>query len=152
MLNIAVSQKTADFQTPNTIQTLAWIRNNTPTNATFLTLWPDGSLIEGWANRTVFADSMSAGSIYWKQFPRFLYANEGNLSFIANVSPNYIWIRQALLNESNSIKLMGSLNVSTSLNMTNFNALEKGENLTGNGLKIYPVFNNTDGYVYKVVK
>ena len=41
----------ADQINPQFIQALAWMYNNTPSNSVVLTLWPDGSVVEGVAQR-----------------------------------------------------------------------------------------------------
>lgn len=49
-----------DSINPAFIGTMNWIRNNTPANATFLTFWPDGGVIEGFADRYSISDSVGA--------------------------------------------------------------------------------------------
>ena len=152
ILNIGLATKTADYQTPAMMQTLAWIRNNTPQNSTFLSLWPDGSLIEGIAYRDAYSDSMAAAGMGYQEFPDFLYARLGNLSYIEQVRPDYVWIRKCLLLENSSVKQMGNLSTNTSLNLTNFLSLEEGTNITATDLKVslMYIYNNSDGYLYKV--
>ncbi|EQD37838.1 Oligosaccharyl transferase STT3 subunit, partial [mine drainage metagenome] len=74
------------------LQAAQWMRNNTPNNATVLTLWSDGSLIEGWANRTSISDSMMAGQDM-PQFAQFLFARSGNLSYLNHAGAQYLVIR-----------------------------------------------------------
>jgi asparagine N-glycosylation enzyme membrane subunit Stt3 len=125
------------------ISTMSWIRNNTATNATFLTLWPDGSLIEGIANRTSYTDSISGQNqtrVY--DFAQFLYAKKGNLTYLYHVSPDYLLVRKYWLTEA--IAENAGLNQSMEYNGTNYQALENATI----GLPI--VYNSGGTIIYKV--
>ena len=54
----SISATQADGITPQFLQAVTWLRNNTPANATVLALWPDGSVVEGWGNRQSYLDSV----------------------------------------------------------------------------------------------
>ena len=50
----------ADQLNPQFFSALQWFKANTPANAVALTLWPDGSVVEGVANRTSVTDSVGS--------------------------------------------------------------------------------------------
>ena len=52
------SSTQADGINPLFLQAVTWLRGNTPSNATVLALWPDGSVVEGWGNRRSYLDSV----------------------------------------------------------------------------------------------
>ncbi len=106
---------------------LGWIDGNTPTNATFLTLWQDGSVIEGWANRQSYTDSViGQNSTRMAQFSHFLFAKAGNYSYLQKVRPDYLVIHKYWLNYTTGIALEGNLDANMSISGTNFQALENG--------------------------
>ena len=142
-----------DYQNPQMFQALAWIKNNTSGN--YLTLWPDGSLLEGWANETSASDSIQGQPKYFTTFPQFLYAQNGNFTFLQNITDlNYIWVRSAWLQEANAIKIEGYLSPNMSYNGTNFQGLETdsfNNSALNNGIHLVMIFNNSDSKVYKVI-
>lgn len=138
--------------TPSLIQSAEWLGANTPQNATILTFWPDGSVVEAIANRSVLSDSMSASGEYAETFPRFLYAKAGNFSMLDSSRPDYLLVRYFWLNETPTIKSEGNLPQNTSLFDTNLYILEKriAANYSGNGISLSLVYENNDSLVYKV--
>lgn len=74
------------------LEATAWISQNTPRNATFLSWWSDGSIIEGWGNRTSYVESVNANSTRINAFARFILAHNGNYSYIKEVKPDYLFI------------------------------------------------------------
>ena len=116
-----------------------WMHNNTPANATFLTIWPDGSVIEGWGNRTSLTDSVGGqnGPLI-ASFARFLFNDSTDSQYLYSVGkPDYILARPYWFQLSGGI------------------AEEGGVNTSGYGLEIMnalqPVYNsttNTDYYQF----
>lgn len=139
----------ADAQNHQYFQALSWIRNNTAKNATFLTLWDDGSLLEGYANRTSYSDSIQgmneSGSMVL--FSRFLFAKAGNFTYISEVQPDYLLVRKVWLNYSTSLLAEGSLPSNTPINGTNIQALTVG---FLNSTYLHIVYRNNDSIIYKV--
>ncbi len=74
---------------------MTWMRANTPANATVLALWPDGSVIEGWANRTSYMDSVGGENgtrIY--PFSKFLFNQTPDSSYLYDIGkPEYLVAR-----------------------------------------------------------
>ena len=126
-------------------QYLAWIDSNTPANTTFLTLWQDGSVIEGWANRQSYTDSViGQNSTRMAQFSHFLFAKAGNYSYLQKVNPDYLVVHRYWLNYTTGIALEGNLNANMSISGTNFQALENG---TSNFPLVYQTANTL---IYKI--
>ena len=55
-----VKASPSDGITNQTLTGMNWISKNTPNNSIFLTFWTEGSLIEGWGNRTSVIDSVGS--------------------------------------------------------------------------------------------
>jgi hypothetical protein len=89
----------------------AWMKSNTPANATVLTLWPDGSVVEGWGNRTSYTDSVGGeenGRI--GGFSRFLAGSQLNASYLYRIGkPQYLLVRYFWLSEAQPIAYEGGI-------------------------------------------
>ncbi len=126
------------------IQALAWMHNNTPSNSVVLTLWPEGSVVEGVANRTSVTDSVTAQSIYkTAQFAAWLYDSGADPAFLlANITgaPDYLLVRQMWMNETLSIFLESNITEvnSSAYGYTSFSRLTE---LTNSTSKVYKFFN-----------
>lgn len=108
----------ADNINPTFLSAVAWFGANSPANATVLTLWPDGSVVEGVANRTSVTDSVGS-QIPQKAFlfaqwlfnstpdPQFLTSNESG-------SPQYLLVRYSWLYETSGIFTESNINLSQS--------------------------------------
>jgi hypothetical protein len=99
----------ADGINPSFLSAMVWMRNNTPGNATVLALWPDGSVVEGWANRTSYMDSVggeNATRIYY--FARYLENDSTDSQYLYNIGkPEYIVARQYWLTELSGLVAEG---------------------------------------------
>ncbi len=106
----------ADQINPNFIGAMAWMKNNTPSNAVVLTLWPDGSVVEGVANRTSITDSVgSQDPSIANPFAAFLLNNSNQAQFLLNPlssKPSYFVARYAWLIETSGIYTESELNAS----------------------------------------
>ncbi len=95
----------ADDIGPQFLGAMMWMRNNTPANATVLSLWADGSVIEGWANRTGFTDTVggeNASRIYSSS--RFLLNTSADTQYLYEIGrPQYIVVRRFWFQEITSI-------------------------------------------------
>jgi asparagine N-glycosylation enzyme membrane subunit Stt3 len=91
----------ADGINPSFLSAMAWMKNNTATNATVLALWPDGSVVEGWANRTSYMDSVGGENgirIYY--FANYLINNTPDSQYLYSIGkPQYLVARQYWLTE-----------------------------------------------------
>ncbi|MGC8537832.1 MAG: hypothetical protein ACP5MZ_02505 [Candidatus Micrarchaeia archaeon] len=119
-----------------------WMRNNTPANATFLTIWPDGSVIEGWGNRTSLTDSVGGqnGPLI-ASFARFLFNDSNDPQYLYSIGkPNYILARPYWFQLSGGIAEEGSINT-TGYGLQIMNALQPVYNSTTN-TDYYPFISN----------
>ncbi len=97
----------ADGMNPQFFSAISWLKNNSAPNAVVLTIWPDGSVVEGIANRTSIMDSVGAqdaSKIYL--FARWLLSPNDNASFLTSNqmgSPNYLLVRYEWMLETQGI-------------------------------------------------
>ncbi len=102
----------ADGINANFLSALTWVRNNTPSNATFLAVWPDGSVIEGWANRTSAMDSVGGQNPKLiAGFSRFIFNTTPDTNYLVNEThrPEYLLARYYWLQELGGIATEGNL-------------------------------------------
>ncbi len=97
----------ADQINPQFLAAASWLRNNTPANSVILSLWPDGSVIEGMGNRTSVMDSVGAQN-YTKSdaFAVWLLNTSSDPQFITSPGigkPDYLFVRNSWLLESGGI-------------------------------------------------
>ncbi len=101
----------ADGITPQFLQAMAWLRGNTPANATVLALWPDGSVVEGWGSRTSLMDSVggqSGARIY--NFSQWLFSTVPNATYLYNAGrPQYFVVRGYWIYEIGGIATEGGI-------------------------------------------
>jgi asparagine N-glycosylation enzyme membrane subunit Stt3 len=99
----------ADGINPNFLSAMAWMRNNTPSNSTVLALWPDGSVVEGWANRTSYMDSVGGENgtrIY--SFAQFLFSTSPDTGYLYGIDkPDYLIVRNFWYEELGGIAQEG---------------------------------------------
>ncbi|MEM3205244.1 MAG: hypothetical protein QW458_03290, partial [Candidatus Micrarchaeaceae archaeon] len=97
----------ADGINPTFLQALSWLRNNSAPNSVVLTLWPDGSVVEGWANRTSVTDSVgSQNASKADPFAAWLFNSSDDPQFLLsniNGKPNYLLVRYFWLMETGGI-------------------------------------------------
>lgn len=147
----------ADQINPSFIQALSWLNNNSASNSVVLTLWPDGSLVEGVANRTSVTDSVGSQYAYKANpFAAWLYDSSADPAFLlSNLSgkPDYLLVRAAWMNEAAGIFTESGINVtSSSYGFDPFTSLNESVNRTvqayrffGSGLEEDTVISNTSG-------
>ncbi len=99
----------ADGINTSFLSAMVWLKNNTATNATVLALWPDGSVVEGWGNRTSYMDSVggeNATRIYY--FARYLENSSADSQYLYNIGkPQYLVARQYWLTELSGLVAEG---------------------------------------------
>jgi asparagine N-glycosylation enzyme membrane subunit Stt3 len=137
----------ADFVNPTFLSALNWIRTNTPANSTFLTLWPDGSVIEGWAQRISVTDSVgSQNASKADPFAAWLLNSSPDPKFLTsniNGRPDYFLIRYAWLNELSGIYTEANISLNESyygyIQFNNFSP-----SVSGNSIDY--IFGSSSGY------
>ncbi|MGC8675896.1 MAG: hypothetical protein ACP5T3_00045 [Candidatus Micrarchaeia archaeon] len=109
-------------QNPPVVQALSWLKNNSASNSVVLTLWPDGSLVEGIANRTSVTNSVgSQNASKADPFARWLFNSSPDGAFLLspiNGKPNYLLVRYAWLVETGGIYTESGYGVNNYPNMT----------------------------------
>ncbi|MGC8671322.1 MAG: hypothetical protein ACP5TJ_00300 [Candidatus Micrarchaeia archaeon] len=107
---------------PPVVQALSWLKNNSPSNSVVLTLWPDGSLVEGIANRTSVTDSVgSQNGSKADAFAAWLFNSSPDGKFLLspiNGKPNYLLVRYPWLVETGGIYTESGYGTSNYFNMT----------------------------------
>ena len=140
------SLQPADNINTNFYSALYYLKNNTSANATVMSLWPDGSVIENIAQRRVYSDSM-AGGLDLPQFAQFLYAKYGNFTYLYQMNVSYLLVRRYWLLENQTI--LSYIHTNISFNNTNFYHLVV-LNESNNNLSVF--FKNNDSTIYEVKK
>ena len=106
----------ADNINPQFINALMWFKANSPNNSVVLTLWPDGSVVEGVSNRTSITDSVGSQlSNKSDAFALWLLNSSPDGAFLtSSISsyPNYILVRYPWFTESAGIFTEAGLNAS----------------------------------------
>ncbi len=100
------------------LNAVTWMKNNLNNNSTVLTLWSEGSVVEGWGNLTSITDSVGAqNGTKIDAFSNWLFNDNQNLSFIyskyAN-KPEYLLVRNVWLMETAGLFLETGINNSYS--------------------------------------
>ncbi len=109
-------QTPSDAISPYLLNATAWLSSNTPSNSVVLTLWQDGSVVEGWGNRTSVTDSVGAQNIGEIQaFALWLLNDSNDARFLYKTSdrPGYLLTRELWTGELGSIFTESGMNTST---------------------------------------
>jgi hypothetical protein len=145
----------ADQINPQFIQALSWLKNNSASNSVVLTLWPDGSVTEGVANRTSVTDSVGSQYAYKANpFAAWLYNSSPDPGFLlSNLSgaPDYFLVRNSWMVETGGIFTESGINVTeNSYGYNPFTGLSEKSNATtqvyqffGSGLEEDTVLTNS---------
>jgi asparagine N-glycosylation enzyme membrane subunit Stt3 len=108
----------ADQINPLFLQAMSWLKSNSASNSVVLTLWPDGSVVEGVANRTSITDSVgSQHASAANPFAAWLYNSSPDPGFLlSNISgkPDYLVVRGSWMYETGGIFTESGINVSSS--------------------------------------
>ena len=122
----------ADDINPLFLGALSWMKNNTAANATVLAVWPDGSVIEGWANRTSSMDSVGgqiATNIY--NFSRYILNSSPDTQYLYKIDkPDYILVRKFWFDELSGIAEEGNITDPTNYGFEVFSSLSSASNTT----------------------
>ncbi len=109
----------ADNVNPQFLSAMTWFKNNSPANSVALTLWPDGSVVEGWANRTSVTDSVgSQNASKANPFAAWLFNSSSDPQFLSskiNGKPDYFIARYTWMIETQGIYTESNLTANASL-------------------------------------
>ncbi len=145
----------ADGINPSFISALQWFKANSSPNSVALAIWPDGSVIEGIANRTSITDSVGSQNVQKADsFARWLLNTSSDPQFlIGNLSgmPDYIIARYFWIDEGTGIFQESGLNASTEANYTLAILNEISEANQVNGTLELKLFNPAGTTTYTVI-
>lgn len=107
----------ADSMNSQLFSAMGWLKNNSANSSVVLTLWPDGSVVEGVANRTSITDSVGSQNAQLSDaFANWILNSSNDPQFLTgNLSdyPNYLVVRYVwLYGESQGIFEESGLNTS----------------------------------------
>lgn len=109
----------ADSINPQFISALMWLKANSPPSSVVLTLWPDGSVVEGVANRTSVMDSVgSENGSKATPFAAWLFNSSPDPSFLTSSiagSPNYLLVRSPWMIETQGIYTEANIGTNSSV-------------------------------------
>ena len=133
--NAGISQ--ADNINPAMISALQWLKSAVPTNSVVLTLWPDGSVVEGVANLTSVTDSVgSQNATKGDTFAAWLLNASSDPQYLLssiNGKPNYLYARYTWMNELGGIFTESNLssNLSSGYGLLRLGLVREAINSTG---------------------
>lgn len=134
---------------PSLLDSMTWLKHNSYPASTVLAFWSDGSVIEGWANRQSYTDSVDIGQNVTRiiSFSQFLYAKAPDFSYLSSVHPDYLLIRRfyALSGVSEEAGLVNDTN-GTNLALL----LQKTHGFYDDNVTLLQVFQENDTYLYKL--
>ena len=128
----AVTATQADGINPEFLSAMVWMRNNTPANATAWAVWPDGSVIEGWANRTSYMDSVGGENgtrIYYSA--KFLFNTSDDPQYFYSIGkPQYIVARSFWYQELGGLAVEGNVSNASEYGYAMLSSLNVTQNAT----------------------
>ena len=137
----------ADGINPYFLQAMSWMANNTATNSKVLALWPDGSVVEGWAHRQSYMDSVTGeNSSRIAPFAQYILNTTPDVQYLMTDGPkgawhpDYIVARYFWTDEVGGIAIEG--NITKNLTDFGFSQFSTMTNSRVNNTIIYQ-FNNT---------
>ncbi len=130
----------ADGINPQFLQAMTWLKNNTASNATVLALWPDGSVVEGWGNRTSYMDSVGGENgtkVYY--FSKYLFNTSLDTQYLYGINrPQYLIARNFWYAELGGIAQEGLVTNATDYGYITLTSL----NSTHNGTATFFIFSS----------
>ena len=153
----------ADYINGNFINASVWLGSHTPGNSLIVSLWPDGSVIESVANRTVWMDtvgSLNATRTY--AFARWVFSQSTNSSYLSSLPqnlPTYIFFRKVWQEESLAISIEGGYGgtyyiqdnyTPPGISGTVYAELLNCTSCSMGNYTLTLVFNNSDSRIYKI--
>ncbi|MDE1768083.1 MAG: hypothetical protein KGH67_01690 [Candidatus Micrarchaeota archaeon] len=150
----AVTLFQADNINPQFISALQWLKGNSTPNSVVLTLWPDGSVVEGVANRTVVTDSVgSQNGSKLTPFAAWILNGLPDPQFLEspiNGKPNYVLVRFPWFVETQGIYTEAMISENQSL--FGYLPLTRFEELAPNSTTSQLIFrNNATGYPFAAI-
>ena len=145
----AMQSYSINLNTAPLLEAGSWINQSTQSNSTFLTLWYEGSFIEGWGNRISYTESVNFNSSRAEDFSAFMLAKPGNYTYLQRIKPDYLLVDTRWAQSGIGPELEQYINITNSsrlnLNDTNFAHLIQ-DNFTG----LRAVYNYNSIIIYNV--
>ena len=147
----------ADNINPSFISAVGWLKNNSASSSVVLTLWPDGSVVEGVANLTSVTDSVgSQNASKADPFAYWLFNSSDDPQFLTssiNGRPDYLLVRDTWMLESGGIFTESGINASSNVfGYSPFSSISERMNATtqlfefsGDGYDAQTVIRNVSG-------
>ena len=139
----------ADGINPLFLDAMTWMSQNTPKNATVWAVWPDGSVIEGWANRTSYLDSV--GGEYAARIMNssdFLFNTSPDTQYLYRIGkPQYLVARGFWYSELGGLAAEGLVQNTSDYGYVPLNSLH----ITQNGTQEIYSLESTSPPYYKAV-
>ncbi|MGI0100150.1 MAG: STT3 domain-containing protein [Candidatus Micrarchaeaceae archaeon] len=122
----------ADGINPQFLEAMTWLKNNTATNATVLALWPDGSVVEGWGNRTSYMDSVGGeNGTRILPFSQFLFNTSIDSQYLYGIGkPEYLVARNFWYEELGGIAQEGLVQNASAYGYVLMDRLNSSNNAT----------------------
>ncbi|MDE1849822.1 MAG: hypothetical protein KGI00_03785, partial [Candidatus Micrarchaeota archaeon] len=129
------------------LDAMQWMRSNTPANSTVAAVWTDGSVIEGWANRTSYVDSVGGeNGTRIEPFNRWLFNTSNDTSFLYSIGrPDYLVSRVFWYAELQGLYVEANLTNITAYTYATLTSLNRTE-VNGTTYYRFSSGNNTNGY------
>ncbi|MGD0728664.1 MAG: STT3 domain-containing protein [Candidatus Micrarchaeaceae archaeon] len=137
----------ADGINPQFLTAMTWLKSNSNANATVLALWPDGSVVEAWANRTSYMDSVGGeNSTRILPFAQWLFNTSYDTQYLYSINkPEYLITRNFWYDELGGIAQEGLVQNASAYGYIILNSL----NSTSNGTSRFFIFSSTTPPYYK---
>ncbi len=147
--NASFTAAQADGINPQFLTAMSWLKDNTAANATVLAVWPDGSVVEGWANRTSVMDSVGGqNATRIAGFANFILNTSPDAQYLyAMDRPQYLVARGYWYAELAGIALEGNI---TNASAYGFNLLDQLSIVNTSTGREYEFASNAPPY-YKAV-
>lgn len=135
----------ADDVNPLFLQAMSWMKNNTPANSTVITLWPDGSVVEAWANRSSYMDSVAGeNSTRIYHFSRFLFNTSNDPQYFYSIGkPDYLVVRNFWFAELGGIAQEGLVTNASAYGIDTLSSMNVSRT---NSTLVYTFGSNTPPY------
>ena len=128
----SISASQADGINPLFLDAMTWMKNNTPANSTVMSVWPDGSVIEAWANRTSFLDSVG-GEVGPRilSSSQFLFNTSSDTQYLYSIyKPDYLVARNFWYQELGGLAVEGMVQNASQYGFVTLSTLQVTHNDT----------------------
>ncbi|HUY70101.1 MAG TPA: STT3 domain-containing protein [Candidatus Baltobacteraceae bacterium] len=130
----SITSSPADGVNSEFLSAMAWLSANTPQNATVLTIWPDGSVVEAVGNRQSYTDSVGGENGTKIQLTsQYLFNTTPDTQFLNSIGrPDYLVTRGFWFQEIYGLATEGLVSNITDYGYQTFTGLNvtRGQNIT----------------------